>query len=121
MLGNQNYKFETIATADDYEDADGDRILTFFQAQDRARQRGGQLAYAGPFRVRDAVKSFINLFRAIRTTSYDGRIRFEKHVLPVLGDVLVEQLTEKTDTGMAPCPRPVDAVDHRWNPKDRLR
>ena len=92
--GNQNYIVETIAVADDIEDAEGNRILTFWQAQDRARERGGQLVYAGPFRVRDAVESYLD-YLGDRATAYDGRIRFEKHVLPVLGDELVERLTEE--------------------------
>ncbi len=92
--GNQNYIVETIAVADDIEDADGNRILTFWQAQDRARERGGQLVYAGPFRVRDAVESYLD-YLGDRSTAYDGRIRFEKHVLPILGDELVERLTEE--------------------------
>ena len=35
-IGDQDYKVETIATADDIEDADGTIILNFWQAQDRA-------------------------------------------------------------------------------------
>ena len=57
-VGDQDYKVETIATADDIEDADGDRILNFWQAQDRARARGGELVYSGPYRVRDAIAAY---------------------------------------------------------------
>ena len=36
-LGDRSYKIETIAEADDILDADGEGILDFWQAQDRAR------------------------------------------------------------------------------------
>ena len=36
--GASTYVVETIAEADDYADADGDKVLTFWQAQDRARR-----------------------------------------------------------------------------------
>ncbi len=53
--GNQAYITDTIGTADDIADADGTVILNFWQAQDRAREIGGKLVYAGPYRVQDAV------------------------------------------------------------------
>jgi hypothetical protein len=37
-LGNEKYEVGTIATADDRDDADGKQILTFNQAQDKARE-----------------------------------------------------------------------------------
>ena len=90
-VGDQKYEVQTIATADDYEDADGQRILTFWQAQDRARELAGKKVYTGPFRVRDAVEAYLN-YLGDRTTAYDGRIRFEKHILPVLGDTPLGEL-----------------------------
>jgi integrase len=91
-VGDQKYAVETIATADDYEEADGQRVLTFWQAQDRARELAGRKVYAGPFRVRDAVEAYLN-YLGDRTTAYDSRLRFEKHVLPVLGDTPLGELT----------------------------
>jgi integrase len=91
-IGSQQYAVETIATADDIEDADGDRVLTFYQAQDRARTRGSELAYAGPYRVRDAVAAYLKHLEG-KPSEYDGKIRLERHVLPALGDELVDRLT----------------------------
>jgi integrase len=91
-VGNQKYEVETIATADDYEDADGQRVLTFWQAQDRARELAGKKVYTGPFRVRDAIEAYLN-YLGDRATAYDGRIRFEKHVQPALGDIPLGELT----------------------------
>jgi integrase len=91
-VGDQKYEVKTIAIADDYEDADGQRVLTFWQAQDRARELAGKKVYTGPFRVRDAVEAYLT-YLGDRTTAYDGRIRFEKHVLPPLGDKPLGELT----------------------------
>jgi integrase len=87
--GNQSYITDTIGTADDTADADGTHVLTFFQAQERARETGSKLVYAGPYRVKDAIDDYL-AFLGDRSKSIAGRIR--KHVAP-LDDVLVEQLT----------------------------
>ena len=39
--GASSYMVETIAEADDYADADGVQVLTFWQAQDEARKIAG--------------------------------------------------------------------------------
>jgi integrase len=84
-VGNQEYKVETIALADDTLDADGVHVLTMFQAQDKAREIGGRLVYAGPYRVRDALEAYLNHHPTTGT-------RYRDHIAP-LGDVLVEALT----------------------------
>ncbi|HEY5207052.1 MAG TPA: site-specific integrase, partial [Roseiarcus sp.] len=38
-LGDEKYAVETIGAADDFADADGAKVLTFHQAQVRARER----------------------------------------------------------------------------------
>jgi integrase len=91
-VGDQTYAVDTMATADDIEDADGERVLTFWQAQERARVLSGERPIAGPYRVRDAVRDYRKTLEG-RSAAYDGGIRLEKHVLPQLGDELVEKLT----------------------------
>ena len=58
--GNQSYITDTIATADDIEDADGDQVLNFWQAQEKAREIGGKLVYSGPYRVQDALDAYLD-------------------------------------------------------------
>ena len=98
-VGNQGYKVETIATADDIEDADGHRVLTFFQAQERARERGEKLAYSGPYRVQDAFKDYLDHLgdRAENT----GR-RVKNHILPSLGELPRGGADCRKDQGLAP-------------------
>ena len=85
-VGNQAYKVETIATADDMEDANNDTVLNFWQAQDRARSERG---YVGPYRVKDAIAAYLTE----RGGGVETRIRCDKHILPSLGDKLVDDLT----------------------------
>ena len=46
--GDQSYITDTIATADDIEDADGDQVLNFWQAQEKAREIGRQAGLQRP-------------------------------------------------------------------------
>ena len=58
--GASSYVVETIAEADDYADANGDRVLTFWQAQDAARKMAGSPARSsGPYKVRDAIANYL--------------------------------------------------------------
>jgi integrase len=87
-VGDQAYVVETIGTADDVADANGDTILNFWQAQERARGK----RYGGPYRVRDAIAAY-RYYLGERGDSYGAGIRCERHILPDLGDELVDQLT----------------------------
>jgi integrase len=88
--GHQSYITDTIGTADDIADADGTTVLSFWQAQEKAREIGGQLAYSGPYRVQDAVADYLT-FLGDRSKVIGGRI--QKHIVAKLGDELVEGLT----------------------------
>jgi len=87
-IGNQTYVTDTVATADDVEDSNHDTVLTFFEAQERAREKRG---YTGPYRVRDAVEAYLNNLGPER--SHHPRTRVERHILPALGDKLVDAIT----------------------------
>jgi len=89
-VGDQDYKVETIAVADDLIDADGAGVLTFYQAQERARAIIAEKVYSGPYRVSDAIENYL-LYLGDRGWGTDCRSR--KHILPVLGDVQVDDLT----------------------------
>jgi len=90
--GNQAYITDTIGTADDTADADGTIVLNFWQAQEKAREIGGKLAYAGPYRVRDGVAAYLAHLDGQGKQTYGTRIRFERHILPVLGDMAIDEL-----------------------------
>jgi integrase len=90
-LGDEKYDTESIGTADDYGHADGQSVLTFRQAQERAR--GRPTVKAGPYTVRDAVEEYLVWFEAERKSGRDARQRAEALILPTLGDRKCEALT----------------------------
>lgn len=97
-LGDQTYMLETIGKADDTMDADGQVILSFAQAQKRARDLYGKRKEApkgGPLTVRQACADYVAYLKAEKKTGAEAEGRLAKHFLPHLGDKLVAELTGK--------------------------
>jgi hypothetical protein len=94
-VGDRNYAVETIGAADDFADADGVEILTFYQAQARARERAqavaeeARIARLGPpITVRAAIEEYLKVREKRETENLggvgmkrDARSRLTKHVL----------------------------------------
>ena len=94
--GASTYVVETIAEADDYADADGDKVLTFWQAQDRARSIAGAPARSnGPYKVKDAIADYLVELEG-RASYADTRARLEAYALPAHGDKHVDKLTAES-------------------------
>lgn len=98
--GNGRYAEKRLATADDVQDADGVAILSFAQAQAKAREwfreqarSAAGLGPAGPYRVREAIEDYLASYkvrgRGFRTTKYS----VDAHIIPALGDIEVAILT----------------------------
>jgi integrase len=97
-VGGQSYVVEKIGTADDFSDADGTIILSFAQAQDKARAhmvRRAQAAncIAGPLTMQGAVEAYFESLEAQGKSAIDARHRAKAHIYPTLGDVEVASLT----------------------------
>jgi integrase len=91
--GASSYVVETIGEADDYADADGDKVLTFWQAQDEARKIAGTPARpTGPFKVKDAIADYLVELEG-RASYTDTKHRLEAYALPAFGDKHVDKLT----------------------------
>ena len=97
-VGGQSYVVEKIGVADDFSDADGTIILSFAQAQDKARTRMVLRAQsangiAGPMTVRTAVEGYLEFLEAHGKSAVDAHHRVNAHICPKLGDVEVSSLT----------------------------
>jgi len=99
-VGGQAYELETLAIADDYSDADGVVVLSYREAQAKARERMVARAHHaagkhGPLTVQDAIESYLQFLDAHRRerSGYHARHRAGAHVLPALGDLEVQALT----------------------------
>src|SRR5690348_7229093 len=69
--GKQAYEVETIGVADDFSDADGVAILSYTQAQQKARERLVRRAHAASgvtysLTVRQAVEAYLEFLEANR-------------------------------------------------------
>jgi len=96
--GNQAYIVETIALADDLSDANDVSVLSFDQAQRKAREQRDQRhrAAAGkhaPLTVRDAIEAYLDYLDNHKKTGADSRWRANVHIMPQLGGEVVEKLT----------------------------
>jgi integrase len=105
-VGDQDYKVETLdGIADDRQDADGVAVLSFAQAQAKARElylagkSSGGLA-PGRLTVKAACERYVEFLKAERKTGKDVEQRLRRHLYPddegkreCLGDRLVAELT----------------------------
>lgn len=89
------YRIEALGTADDHEDADGERYLDFGQAQRAARAWADRQTGAGPLTVRKACESHSDALRAAKgeKAAYHARSVINRHIEPKLGDRRVADLT----------------------------
>lgn len=88
------YSIEPLGLADDVESANGDQILSFEQAEAKARAIiDAPTRTAGRITVRQALENYIEFKRAQGQPTSDLISRTRAHILPTLGDVPVVELT----------------------------
>lgn len=99
--GKGDYRMEVIGQADDHQDADGETVLDFSQAQRRARELypqrlaelEGRTYRKGAYTVRDALQDYHQHLETHGKTARDSRSRAETLILPELGEVETAKLT----------------------------
>jgi integrase len=100
-IGSQKYEVESLGNADDLSDPDGVAILSYWQAQEKARERMVQRAHAaagksGPYTVADAMEDYFRFAegegRGVHTIR-DARYRDKALIRPKLGEAEVATLT----------------------------
>jgi integrase len=97
-IGSGQYVVESIGHADDFADADGVSTLTFWQAQDLARQlaakrtaKGGQRM--APYTVDDAIKDYLEHI-AEKPSCYEVRKRLTAYAPAKLANTDIAKLTK---------------------------
>ena len=98
---------ERLGTADDYQDADGGKVLTYAQAQGNADAwfqklakeanlaELGEAVPSGPYTVKDALADYLRdaerrAIKSLKVTTQVGNA----HILPALGDIEVSKLSK---------------------------
>jgi hypothetical protein len=93
-VGGGKYRSETIGQADDVARADGVRVLSHEQAEAKARAKVDVPTGAiHRLTVRDAFDRYIDYKRSVGQPVADLLSRGRAHILPVLGDLVVAELT----------------------------
>jgi integrase len=97
-IGEQTYAVEVIALADDLSDANDATVLSFDQAQKKARglrdQRDRTAAGKhGPLTVASVMKSYLQYLEDEGKPLADAKARVNAFILPMLGAIEVANLT----------------------------
>lgn len=92
-LPENRYRVESIGIADDHRDADGVDVLTYFQAQDCAREKAGRMVEGGTrYTVEHAIRDYLAWAEVHSRSFAKTRTVAERHILPKLGARLVGDL-----------------------------
>jgi len=102
FIGAGKYQELKLGKADDIQDAEDVGVLSFSQAQERARdwfaeqakQRAG-ITQSGPYTVREAMEDYFADYAVRGRSLSDVRKRIDAFILPKFGDLLVTHLTPK--------------------------
>ena len=89
--GATSYQVKTIADADDFADADGVAVLTFWQAQEYARKGSKIKGRTGAYTVEQAITDYLEELEG-RASHNDTKLRLKAYVLPTLGNQSVNEL-----------------------------
>jgi integrase len=97
-IGEGRYKEKSLATADDIQESNGSTVLTFDQAQQRARSvakglAAGDRASLAPVTVTDAMTDYLEFQQDHRKSYEQTRTMAEAHIKPSLGRLLIAELT----------------------------
>jgi integrase len=95
-IGNGKYRVEALGAADDAAAADGQCVLSFEQAKAKASEKVAVSASKplGPLTVRDAWTRYIAAKHDTGAATVDNlESRGRVHILPALGDLVVDELT----------------------------
>lgn len=97
--GAGKYRQDYIGVADDHLDANGESVLTFYQAQEKARDiakqrdRSRGIGLATDATVGQAAERYLDWFRKHKRTVRETEHVINVHILPALGDMKLSALT----------------------------
>ena len=97
-VGEQAYQVESIGPADDLSDADGEAVLSYWNAVERARKHMVARANVaagkhGPYTVAQAVRDYLGWLADKGKSARDSEYRANAFILPDLGEFEIAKLT----------------------------
>jgi integrase len=94
----RRYHYGNLGRADDYQDANGDDMLDYYQAQGRARDffeevTNGHKPKPSDATVADAVANYLAWYKEHRRAYRETETTINAHILPALGEYKLSDLT----------------------------
>lgn len=99
-IGVKKYAYYNVGEADDFKDADGQTVFSYFEAAEQARKVEKEYKTANglliaPLTVAKAAEDYLNWFKVNRK-SYNSVLKtINAFVLPTFGDRLINELTTR--------------------------
>jgi hypothetical protein len=95
---NGKYSYQSLGDADDYQESDGLKVLTYFQAQDKAKEKIAQLKTSNgiikkPITVEEASAAYLKWYEVNRKAYKETKNTIDTHILPFFGKIIVEDIT----------------------------
>lgn len=95
------FRFETLGSADDYQEADGKTVLSFLQAQKKAQTFYDRVISGGhstgkDLTVGDVCENYMRWFANHRKGVSEAEGYFRVHILPALGPMKINRLDAQT-------------------------
>lgn len=95
---NGKYSYQSLGDADDYQESDGIKILTYFQAQDKAKEKIAQLKTSNgiikkPITVEEATAAYLKWYEINRKAYKETKNTIDTHILPCFGKIIVEDIS----------------------------
>lgn len=90
--------YRKLGSADDFQNADGDSVLSFTQAQQKARDlaQESKVIAGRPVTMKMAAEHYMDWFRENRKSVRETEATIRAHILPALGDRLLMDLDTLT-------------------------
>ena len=103
MVDYNRYRTKGLGVADDHQDADGASVLTYDQAQEKARAYAADAVtgkaqienYPSIDTVADAIGAYLAWFAVNRRSGERTGAVCRAHILPALGDRPIQELTKR--------------------------
>ncbi len=99
-LPNTKYAVRALGTADDYQPADGVTVLTFYEAQAKARDKDTEAKLRNGVLIKDmtvkeAAENYLSWFRVNKKGVAMAESAINAHILPAFGEKKLADLTTK--------------------------
>jgi integrase len=81
-----SYAERAFAQADDYSDADGEEVLTYFDAMRRVSGEAPPVRHGAAYTIRDLIEGYVGYLEQHRKSATDARSNLNAYLIPYFGE-----------------------------------